>query len=145
MNEEEQNSDNDQAIPYNEKPRYITANPKSYDFIKQMRDYLKSNPTDAEKVLWKYLRRKQTGYRIRRQHIIDNFITDFVCLAKKLVIEVDGKIHLQQKEYDKMRTARLNELGYQVIRFTNEEVLDNPEEVQAKVKECLDDMRDSSN
>ena len=136
MSEEQKNS-------LNEKPRYITANPKSHDFIKQIRDHLKENPTEAEQILWKYLRGKQTGYKIRRQHIIDDFITDFVCLSKKLVIEVDGKIHLQQKEYDRLRTARLNELGYQVIRFTNEEVLGNPDKVQAKVKEYLEGTADN--
>jgi hypothetical protein len=83
-------------------PGYITANPKNYLFIKEMRDSLKN---------------KKTGYKIRRQHIIENFITDFVCLSKKVVIEIDGKIHLQQKEYDELRTARLNELEYEVIRF----------------------------
>ncbi|OJJ20326.1 hypothetical protein BKI52_17840 [marine bacterium AO1-C] len=136
MNEE-------QKDPETEKPGYITANPKSYGFIKQMRDHLKDNPTEAEKVLWKYLRRKQTGYKVRRQHIIDDFITDFVCLSKKLVIEIDGKIHLQQKEYDRLRTARLNELGYQVIRFTNEEVLAKPDRIKAKIKEYLDEIEDN--
>jgi hypothetical protein len=76
------------------------------------------------------------------QHIIDNFITDFVCLSKKLVIEIDGKIHLQQKEYDALRTERLNELGYQVIRFTNEEVFANPEIVANKTKEKLESIPD---
>ncbi len=107
-------------------------------YIKEMRDGLKDNPTEAEKVIWEFLRNKKTGYKIRRQHIIDNFITDFVCLSNKLVIEIDGKIHLQQKEYDELRTARLHELGYEVIRFTNEEVFANPQKVADKIKEKLD-------
>jgi very-short-patch-repair endonuclease len=123
-------------------PGYITANPKNYLLIKEMRDSLKDNPTEAEKVMWEYLRNKKTGYKIRRQHIIDDFITDFVCLSKKTVIEIDGKIHLQQKEYDELRTARLNELGYEVIRFTNEEVFANPELVSLKIKEKLDSKSD---
>ncbi|KHJ38628.1 putative helicase [Pedobacter glucosidilyticus] len=117
---------------------YITANPFNYNLIKEMRDGLKDNPTEAEKVIWEFLRNKKTGYKIRRQHIIDNFITDFVCLSNKLVIEIDGKIHLQQKEYDELRTARLHELGYEVIRFTNEEVFANPQKVADKIKEKLD-------
>ncbi|HNW51125.1 MAG TPA: DUF559 domain-containing protein, partial [Prolixibacteraceae bacterium] len=121
---------------------YITANPKNYGLIKEMRDYLKENPTEAEKVMWEYLRNKKTGYKIRRQHIIDDFITDFVCLSKKVVIEIDGKIHLQQKEYDELRTARLNELEYEVIRFTNEEVFANPEMVALKIKEKLESKAD---
>ena len=120
------------------KPGYITANPLNYLLIKEMRDNLKNNPTEAEKVIWEYLRNKKTGYKIRRQHIIDDFITDFVCLSKKVVIEIDGKIHLQQKEYDELRTARLNELKYDVIRFTNEEVFANAESVALKIKEKLD-------
>jgi len=123
-------------------PGYITANPKNYKLIKEMRDSLKDNPTEAEKVMWKYLRNKKTGYKIRRQHIIDDFITDFVCLSKKVVIEIDGKIHLQQKEYDELRTLRLNELGYEVIRFTNEEVFDNPELISLKIKDKLDSKYD---
>ena len=123
-------------------PSYITANPKNYLLIKEMRDSLKDDPTEAEKVMWEYLRNKKTGYKIRRQHIIDDFITDFVCLIKNVVIEIDGKIHLQQKEYDELRTARLNELGYEVIRFTNEEVFANPELVTLKIKDKLDSKSD---
>jgi very-short-patch-repair endonuclease len=107
-----------------------------------MRDSLKNNPTDAEKLIWEYLRNKKTGHKIRRQHIIDDFITDFVCLSKKVVIEIDGKIHLNQKEYDVLRTLRLNELGYDVIRFTNEEVFANPQFVFSRIKENLDSKSD---
>ena len=127
------------------RPGYITANSKNYLLIKEMRDSLKENPTEAEKVMWEYFRNKKTGYKIRRQHIIDDFITDFVCLSKKTVIEIDGKIHLQQKEYDELRTARLNELGYEVIRFTNEEVFVNPELVTLITKEKLDSKIDLQN
>ena len=123
-------------------PGYITANPKNYKLIKEMRDSLKDNPTEAEKVMWECLRNKKTEYKIRRQHIIHDFITDFVCLSKKVVIEIDGKIHLQQKEYDELRTAKLNELGYEVIRFTNEEVFANPKLVASKIKEKLDAKSD---
>ncbi|MBD3748736.1 MAG: DUF559 domain-containing protein [Sphingobacteriales bacterium] len=119
---------------------YITANPLNYKFIKEMRDVLKENPTEAEKVMWEYLRNSKTGHKIRRQHIVDDFITDFVCLSKKLVIEIDGKIHDHQKEYDALRTKRLNVLGFEVIRFTNEEVFANPELVTSKIKEKLDSI-----
>ncbi len=122
----------------NKKPGYITANPLSYNLIKQIRDKLKRNPTEAEKIMWEYLCNKKTGHKIRRQHIIDNFIADFVCLSKKVVIEIDGKIHVYQKEYDKLRTIRFNELEYTVIRFSNEEVIKNPELVATKIKNILD-------
>jgi|ERR1035437_7423298 very-short-patch-repair endonuclease len=119
-------------------PGYVTANLLNYRFIKEIRAELKENPTDAEKLIWEYLRNKKTGYKIRRQHVIDNFIPDFVCLSKKLVIEIDGGIHLQQKEQDALRTNTLNEKGYKVIRFTNEEVFANPLIVVSKIKEILD-------
>jgi ATP-dependent DNA helicase RecG len=117
---------------------YITANPHTYKLIKEYRDELKNNPTDAELVLWEYLKSKKTGHKIRRQHIIDDFITDFVCLSKKVVIEIDGKIHEFQKEYDKIRTLKLNELGFEVIRYNNFEVLNCPENIAYKITEYLD-------
>jgi very-short-patch-repair endonuclease len=121
-----------------DRPGYVTADLYNYRHLKEIREELRENYTEAEKLLWKYLRNKKTGHRIRRQHIIDNFITDFVCLSAKVVIEIDGKIHLQQKEYDELRTNTLNEKGYKVIRFTNEEVLSNPEYVAIQIKETLD-------
>jgi len=74
-----------------------------------------------------------------------SLVTDFVCLIKKVVIEIDGKIHLQQKEYDELRTAKLKELGYEVIRFTNEEVFKAPELVALKIKTILDNKPDLQN
>ena len=68
-------------------PGYVTANLHNYKYLKEIRTSLKANCTDAEKLIWKYLQRKQTGHKIRRQHVIDDFITDFVCLSKKVVIE----------------------------------------------------------
>jgi len=99
---------------------------------------MKHRPTQAEELLWKYLRNKRTGYKIRRQHIIGKFVADFVCLPKKLIIEVDGKIHEKQKEQDKHGTEVLNQLGYKVIRFSNEEVLNDPEGVFQKIRVELD-------
>ena len=122
----------------NGQPGYITANPVNYGFIKEMRNTLKDNPTEAEKLIWKYLCNKQTGHKIRRQQIIDDFITDFVCLMKKVVIEIDGEIHLQQIEHDEQRTALLYDLGYDVIRFTNDEVYKDPQLVALKIKTVLD-------
>jgi leucyl-tRNA synthetase len=119
------------------KPGYMTAN-GNYPHIKEFRDKLKKNPTQTEVIMWQYLRGKKTGYKIRRQHIIEDFIVDFVCLTKKVVIEIDGKIHLQQKEEDQIRTTKLNELGFVVIRFTNQEVLDSPQTVTNSIQNFLD-------
>ena len=121
-----------------QKPGYITANALSYSIIKVIRRELKENPTEAEKLMWEYLKNKQTGHKIRRQHIIDNFIADFVCLPKKLIIEVDGKIHDFQKEYDSMRNARFSVLGYKTKRFTNKEVKSKTYEVFLRIKQILD-------
>ncbi len=122
-------------------PGYVTANPYTYHIIKEIRDNLKEKQTKEEEMLWLFLKNKKTGYKIRRQHIIDSFIVDFVCLSKKTVIEIDGKIHLKQKEHDWVRTLRLNELGYDVIRFTNDEVLEKPELVAWRIKEILDEKK----
>ncbi len=124
------------------KPGYITANEWTYPFIKEKRDTLKGNPTETERIMWEFLRNKKTGYKIRRQHIIDNFIVDFVCLFKRVVIELDGKIHLMQQESDERRTQRLNDLGFEVIRFTNEEVYANADLVAEKIKQHLDKTPD---
>ena len=111
-------------------------------FIKEVRDTLKNNPTESEKIIWELLRNKKTGHKIRRQHIIDNYIADFVCILKRVVIEIDGKIHLKQHEQDELRTRHLNDLGFEVIRFTNEEVHSNPEMVAEKIKQYLDKTPD---
>jgi very-short-patch-repair endonuclease len=123
-------------------PGFVTADLQNYKFIKDFRETLKKNPTDAEKLIWEFLKNKKTGHKIRRQHIIDNFIVDFVCLRKKVVIEIDGKIHLQQHESDLLRTNTLNEKGYKVIRFANAEVFANPALVAEKIKEILNSRND---
>ena len=82
------------------KGEYNTADPQVYVHLKDARKELLLKPTCAESILWYYLRNKKTGYKIRRQHVIDKYVVDFACLSKKLVIEIDGGIHLRQKEKD---------------------------------------------
>ena len=87
---------------------------------------LRQEMTPAEKMLWQCLRnRKFKGLKFRRQHPIDRYIVDFICMEKRLVVEADGEIHQEpeQKEYDRERTAELEGYGLKVIRFTNEEIL----------------------
>jgi very-short-patch-repair endonuclease len=120
---------------------YYTANPYVYVHIKDARKDLIKNPTCAEHILWDYLRNRKTGYKIRRQHVIDKYVVDFVCLSKKLVIEIDGGIHNQQKEQDELRTQDLNCIGYTVIRFTNDEVYENAGVVAQRIKEELDKIK----
>jgi very-short-patch-repair endonuclease len=79
--------------------------------------------TPAEQKLWSRLRNRQlAGLKIRRQRPIDRFIIDFYCAEAKLCIEIDGDSHAEKVEYDRARTAYLNERGHTVIRFTNREV-----------------------
>ncbi|NDV79818.1 leucine--tRNA ligase [Dysgonomonas sp. 511] len=96
----------------------------------------RKNPTEAENALWQMLRNKNIGYKFRRQHLIEQFIVDFVCFEKSLIIEVDGKYHNDpvQKEYDEQRSKALEELGYSILRFTNEEVIVNTDEVLNKIE-----------
>ncbi len=112
--------------------KWKTANPVTYDKLKQFAIENRNKPTQAEEVLWTQLSgKKLNGYKFRRQHIIDEAIVDFVCIEKKLVIEVDGGYHntTEQIEFDKARTEYLSYLNYKVIRFTNEEVIGNTDAV----------------
>ncbi len=105
---------------------YETIDPSLYGMLKEYMKEHRANPTEAEKLLWEILKgRKLSDYKFRRQHIIGSYIADFVCLPKKLIIEVDGLIHQmpESKISDADRTAELNELGFSVLRFTNKEVL----------------------
>ena len=119
-------------------PFFMTGGNSAYRLIEEAKR-MRKEPTDAEAALWELLRDKKLGDKFRRQHLIDDFIVDFVCLSKNLVIEVDGGYHndLTQKEYDQQRTLYLNEKGFKVIRFTNEEVLGNTEAVLTKIKDIL--------
>jgi len=118
-------------------PRYHTANPLTYGLMKDKSKEMKSSPTQAESIAWQILRNKQTGFKIRRQHIIGDFIVDFVELKSKTVLEIDGKIHDFQKEQDILRTQWLNQQGFEVIRFKNEKVVGDPEGFVAEVKSIL--------
>jgi len=122
--------------------KYQTARPLVYPLLKQFQKERKKHTTEAEKILWEQLKTKQFGVKFRRQHIIDEFIVDFVCLSKKLIIEVDGQYHKNpnQKEADNIRTEILNEFGYRVIRFSNKEVIGSIDEVIQKIKVVLDSL-----
>ncbi len=99
---------------------------------------MRKNPTKAEKLIW-YRCFRRFPVRVLRQRVIDNFIVDFYCPKLKLVIEIDGAIHDQeeQKLHDEQRTQFLEYYGLRVIRFKNEEVLNNWREVCKKVKRYL--------
>lgn len=114
-----------------------TADRTQYDLLKENAIANRKTPTEAEAILWDLLKGNNIGLHFRRQHIILDYIVDFICLDKGLVIELDGGYHNnpEQKEYDEQRTAHLQRLGYIELRFTNEELLVNPDSVVAKIKE----------
>ncbi len=97
---------------------------------------LRSNQTDVEKIVWNMLRNQRLGYKFRRQHKIGNrYIVDFICLELGLVIELDGGQHTEEK--DKERTDFLEQEGFRVIRFWNNDVLENKEGIFLEIqKSC---------
>lgn len=116
----------------------LTGNPAIIETLLKRAKEMRKNPTKAEAKLWEELRGKRLGYKFRRQHPIDNYIVDFICLEKKLIIEVDGKIHEYQLEKDEERELLLKEKkGYKILRFTNLEVLNDVQAVIAKIESVL--------
>ena len=114
-----------------------TASVDRYKLLKEFAKENRRHMTDAEKVLWKVLRQSKCSFKFRRQHPIYDYIADFICLEERLIIEVDGAYHceLQQQEDDQIRTDILSDMGYKVLRFTNDEVLSSPHTVLNMIKE----------
>ena len=112
---------------------------KSQEQVGFARD-LRQKFTDAEKALWMKLRNRQLeAVKFRRQQPIGSYIVDFVSFERKLIIEIDGGQHNEEmtKERDEERTMRLEERGYRVMRFWNNEVLTNAEGVLERIREAL--------
>jgi very-short-patch-repair endonuclease len=114
---------------------YKTASPDRYGLLKEYARENRKNATLAESVLWNSLRKGISGEKFLRQHVIGDYIVDFVCQETGLIIEVDGGYHSEpcQKEDDETRTRYLESKGFKVIRFTNEEILFNIESVINRV------------
>jgi very-short-patch-repair endonuclease len=106
---------------------------KGYDAARKLR----KDPTPAERKLWAVIRNDQLGVNFRRQHALGKYIVDFCSLKPKLVIELDGSQHLQRQEYDQERTAYLESQGYKVIRFWNNDVMNNIEGVILSIMQSL--------
>lgn len=123
---------------------YETGDPLLWDILKTNARFNRGNQTDAENALWQELRNNKTGHKIRRQHPIGTYIADFICLNKRLIIEVDGGYHVENQENDIARTDALNQLGFDVIRFSNDEVLNNPSAVANKIKDVLESSPDNA-
>lgn len=103
--------------------------------IRQRARELRQEMTPAEEKLWQQLRnRKLAGLKFRRQHPVGRFIVDFYCPACRLVVEIDGDIHDRQRERDAVRTEDLAAYGYRLLRFRNEQVLNDLETVLTAIK-----------
>lgn len=107
--------------------KYETANPLYYGLLKEYARKNKQYQTEAERLLWFRLSGNQLGLHFRRQHIIGCYIADFVCLKRNLIIEVDGGYHSQEEQIikDYLRTEQMEQMGYKVLRFKNEEIYTN--------------------
>jgi len=98
--------------------------------LKQRSRDLRKNLTDAEQKLWQKLRNKQiNAHKFRRQFVIGNYIVDFICLDKRLVIEVDGGQHMDNVDYDLQRDEWLKSQNFKVLRFWNNQVLNEIDSV----------------
>lgn len=127
-----------------DKPRLHTASRGLWKLLGPASKRLRHAPTDVENLLWQSLRRGALGVHFRRQHVIDRFIVDFLCVEAALVIEVDGPIHELQAAEDKVREDRLRAAGYRVLRFFNAEVERDLPRVLDRIRAALNEAPASS-
>ena len=106
--------------------------------LKKFQKSLRLSQTDVEHFLWYHLRNRNfNGYKFRRQHMIQGYIVDFVCLEKKLIIELDGSQHADQISYDIKRSLKLENDGFKVIRFWNNSIFSDIEVVLETIYQVL--------
>jgi very-short-patch-repair endonuclease len=99
---------------------------------------LRKNPTEAERTLWKHLRMRQLhGHKFRRQQPLGSYIVDFVCVEKRLIVELDGGQHARQAASDAERTAWLRAQGFRVRRFWNHDVMRDIQAVEEAIRQAL--------
>ena len=106
-------------------------------YLLERRKDLRNNSTPAEATLWKSLQKNQLeGRKFRRQHSIENCIVDFYCPSEKLIVELEGPVHLDfaTQNYDYERQQKLESLGFKVLRFENKEVFENLESLLNEIK-----------
>ena len=123
---------------------YEMADPVLYSLLKDFANENRKKPTEAECILWNYLKGNTLGAHFRRQHIIGQFIADFVCLSHKLIIEIDGKYHQlpEQQITDAERTDWLESKGFKVIRFKNEQIVADIDKVLNTINAYIINERD---
>ena len=106
--------------------------------IKKHAKFLRTNQTDCEQKLWSYLRaRRFENRKFYRQFVIGPYIVDFVQRQCKVIIELDGGQHIENKRHDDIRTRYLEKLGYQIIRYWNNEVIENFDGVLSDISNTL--------
>ena len=118
--------------------RYHTADRSNYAHLVGNSKRMRSEPTKAEDALWQALRGNALGVKFRRQHVIENYIVDFACLSKLVIVEVDGDIHEAQRDEDAERTMQLERYGFEILRVTNEEVLNDLAGVVIRIRQVLE-------
>lgn len=109
--------------------------PEKFRFANRMRRH----PTEEESIVWERLREKRVGYRFRRQAPLFGFIVDFYCPKMKVVVEVDGGWHGDNRNYDARRDRVMTAAGLCVLHFTNDDVLDGIDRVVAKIVAACDE------
>jgi len=118
---------------------FETASSDRYKLLKEFAKKNRDNPTLAESFLWQNIKSKALGVKFQRQHIVYDYIADFICIEKKLIIEVDGGYHFTTKQQieDEIRSKALLSKGLTILRFTNEEVLFNIDFVIHIIKQTI--------
>jgi len=117
---------------------------KSSEKIKRRK--LRQNQTEAEKLIWRFLRSRQLlGHKFKRQYSIDHFVIDFYCPELKLAVEADGATHNEsgRKEYDIRREKYLNKFGVSFVRIKDEELFGNPNKAFDKIEEAIKQLKES--
>jgi very-short-patch-repair endonuclease len=110
---------------------------KKYNKIVRARE-LRKESTEAENILWECLKgRRFLNKKFRRQHIFHGFIHDFYCFENKIAIELDGLIHLKQKEYDVARQNIVKDMGIKILRLKNKDILKNIDYVLNTIKQNI--------
>ena len=118
------------------RPEYFTTSSDNWKLLQPFAKNMRKNPTQTEDILWQLLRNRSTGFKIKRQLVVDGYIADFICIEKRVIIEVDGEVHLSKEniERDAERARVLKSQGYDIIRFTNKDVLNNSAKVFTEIK-----------
>ena len=121
--------------------RYETASPDIYPLLRAFARENRKNATVAEEYLWEHLRGGVLGVEFLRQHIVGDYIVDFASRHDGLIIEVDGGYHAerQQQEDDAIREGDLEQMGFHVMRFTNEEVLYDIDKVLQQIEDYFNE------